>query len=249
MFQSLLPPPSPSCQIGNCLRISFSATEYKKYLIFFLILDGKISECWDNLKPSTHCWCLFEMLSLQVEKTQVAWPTWDHVWFYSLSKCLDLGNFWCQCSKILGLQSTWWALTFPPGHRMVAGIPSITAIFKARSHAEGANPWCLSHLSGKESRASSPAGIWFDLIMWSAQPTSLFGLPDCAISWVCRAPVASHSFPVLGDPSPSSREEPTPQIPSMPARHICLITIIFLKQKVIWLTQQFNRKLTQVAKC
>lgn len=154
--------------------------------------------------------------------------------FALLARCLDLGNFWCQCSKILGLQSTCWALTFPHGHRMLAGIPSITAIFKARSFPEGANPWCLSYLSGEESSASSPAGIWFDLIMRSAQPTSLFGPSDWAISWVCRAPVASHSFPVLGDPSSSSGEEPTPQIPSMPARHICLITIIFLKQKVIW---------------
>lgn len=114
--------------------------------------------------------------------------------FALLARCLDLGNFWCQCSKILGLQSTWWALTFPHGHRMVAEIPSITAIFKAKSYTEGANPWCLSHLSGKESSASSPAGIWFSLIVWSAQPTSLFGPSDCAISWVCRAPVASHSF-------------------------------------------------------
>ena len=79
------------------------------------------------------------------------------------------------------------------------------------------------------------------LPLWSPRLCHLLGL---------QGPVASLSFPVLGDPSPSSGEEPTPQMPSMPARHICLITIIFLKQKVIWfLTQQFNRKLTQVAKC
>ena len=174
------------------------------------------------------------MLSLQVEKTQVAWPTWDHVWFYSLSKCLDLGNFWCQCSKILGLQSTWWALTFPPGHRMVAGIPSITAIFKARSQAEGAKPWCLSHLSGKGSRASSPAGIWSGLIMWSAQPASLFGLPDCAISWACRALCPLSAFQFLGT-------HLHPQGKNQPHRcHPCLPDISVSSPSFFWSRKWFG---------